>query len=129
MSNNQTKNQSKNVKYENNEATKKALKQMEEDKKQAKKYRFIILGLVIVTLAVGIQMLIDYIMHSDSVAFFNKHFAGGICLILLGIISFLMPPAMNRHYNSGKGEDTMFLVSILLVLSGLVYFGISFVIM
>ncbi len=96
---------------------------------QKKVFKIIIGVLMFITLALGVEYLIEYFMNSDAMnnmSFFATHFTFGICLILIGIIAFLLPFQTRTRFGEGKGDNMMLIVGILLVLCGIIAIPITF---
>lgn len=96
------------------------------DKKQKFKVKIIIGILAVITVALLVHMLIE-IYVIENVSYFAKHFTTGICLILCGIIAFLMQLVAKQKYGNNKGDDLMIVVSGLLILCGFIAFIMSYI--
>ena len=66
------------------------------------------------------------VTEDKQTSFFASHFTLGICLMLVGVIAFLMPKASKQRYTSNKSDDIMIVVSLLLFLCAIIAIAISF---
>ena len=84
-----------------------------------------VLALMILTL-VGEYLYEYFTKDFADISFFAKYFSLGIALILIGIIAFLLPFFTRSRFGDNKGDNTMLVVAILLVLCGIVTIPLSF---
>lgn len=98
------------------------------DKKKIQTVKIIIFVLAVIILGLIVGYLYEYFTSKtfDDIHFFFKYFALGIALILIGIIAFCLPFFTRTRYGDNKGDNTMLIVAILLVLCGIVSIPLSF---
>lgn len=96
--------------------------------KEKRTLKITIIILCVITLSLLGYGIIDYfvINNSNGVSFFVEHFLAGICLILIGIIAFILPMIGKKKYSETKSDDMMIIVAGLLILCGLIAMLFSF---
>lgn len=99
------------------------------NKKRIQTVKIIIFVLVLVVLALIGEYLYEYFTNDyfDKLSFFAKHFSLGLALIIIGVIAFLLPFFTRTRYGDNKGDNTMLIVAILLVLVGIITIPLTFI--
>ena len=97
--------------------------------KQKKVFKLIILIAAGIALACGIEYMVEFFIVSDKsqFSFFASHLALGLALMFMGVVAFFLPFTTRTRFGHSKGDNMMLIVGILLVLSGIITIGLSFV--
>ncbi|MBQ9900106.1 MAG: hypothetical protein IJM36_03135 [Acholeplasmatales bacterium] len=97
------------------------------NKKRIQTVKIIIFVLAVLVLCLVGEYLYEYFTRDFAdISFFAKYFSLGLALILIGCIAFCLPFFTRTRYGDNKGDNTMLIVAILLVLCGIVSIPLSF---
>ena len=98
------------------------------NKKRIQTVKIVIFVLAVLVLALVSGYLVNYFTSPDfnNMWFFFKYFALGLALILIGCIAFCLPFLTRTRYGDNKGDNTMLIVGILLILCGIVSIPLQF---
>ena len=99
------------------------------NKNRIQTVKIIIFILIVLVLALGAEYLIEYFNaeHMEDMSFFARHFSLGLALILIGAIAFTLPFLTRTRYGDNKGDNTMLVVAILLLLCGIISIPLTFI--